>query len=412
MKIVYVTRELPPSKRCGGIGSYVWDTARGLTGQGHQVTVIAASDDIFQDSDQVIDGVRVIRLSGVDFYLPKNNNRYIRTLGSIIRGKLCFKSYRKKIVNTLQMLINSGDADIVEFAEYGDEAHVWLRSLNRLIPTVVRFHGPEGHDRNSNTIDTSRKSVKLHFETAFMADGLTSPSEEMFNTLKQNDFASVLLNSYQSPVEVISNSIDIQDWETENTSRSSSCKIFAAGSVCFQKGFNELVDSVKELRDKGYDIKLEIAGKLGALGVDLKGRSELMPEYKDWLSIPGQITRAELKHKYAEADIVCLPSWWESFGYTCIEAMACRGLVLGSSRGGMAEIVADGEDGFLVAPKASHLLAEKIEYILNLPDETKNQIRRNAHEKVIKQFDNKVVLKRLTDFYGKLIDHYKAEIKQ
>jgi len=72
MNIVFVTREYLPSKRAGGIATYVWETARFLSIKGHNVYVISASDDIKNETELVEDGVNVIRLAGADFYISKN----------------------------------------------------------------------------------------------------------------------------------------------------------------------------------------------------------------------------------------------------------------------------------------------------------------------------------------------------
>ena len=69
------------------------------------------------------------------------------------------------------------------------------------------------------------------------------------------------------------------------------------------------------------------------------------------------------------ADIFVLASLWEGFGVAVAEAMACGLPVVATSVGGIPEVVEDGKTGFLVEPKNSELLAEKIEYILNFSEE-------------------------------------------
>ena len=69
MHIVYVTREYPPSKRGGGIATYVKEIAEQMVLAGHQVTVIAASDDTRTQSDEMDNGIRIIRLRGGDFVI-------------------------------------------------------------------------------------------------------------------------------------------------------------------------------------------------------------------------------------------------------------------------------------------------------------------------------------------------------
>ncbi|MGE4170286.1 MAG: glycosyltransferase [Candidatus Margulisiibacteriota bacterium] len=59
-------------------------------------------------------------------------------------------------------------------------------------------------------------------------------------------------------------------------------------------------------------------------------------------------------------DVVICPSDYEPFGLVAIEAMALAKPVVASDVGGLSEIVLDGETGFLVPPKNSDALAEKL----------------------------------------------------
>ncbi len=68
---------------------------------------------------------------------------------------------------------------------------------------------------------------------------------------------------------------------------------------------------------------------------------------------------------YAAADVVVMPSHYESFGMVALEAMACGTPVIASDVGGLSYTVQDGVTGFLVPAKDPDSLADAICHILN-----------------------------------------------
>ena len=79
--------------------------------------------------------------------------------------------------------------------------------------------------------------------------------------------------------------------------------------------------------------------------------------------------REETSDLYAEASVVVSPSLLpESFGLVILEAMAAARPVVASSVGGPAELIVDGENGFLVPPGDAEALADAIGRLLEDPE--------------------------------------------
>jgi D-inositol-3-phosphate glycosyltransferase len=74
----------------------------------------------------------------------------------------------------------------------------------------------------------------------------------------------------------------------------------------------------------------------------------------------GRHGRSELKHFYNAADVFVTTPWYEPFGITPLEAMACGTPVIGADVGGIRYSVAHGETGLLVPPKHPATLAQAI----------------------------------------------------
>jgi D-inositol-3-phosphate glycosyltransferase len=74
----------------------------------------------------------------------------------------------------------------------------------------------------------------------------------------------------------------------------------------------------------------------------------------------GRHGRAELKHFYNAADVFVTTPWYEPFGITPLESMACARPVIGADVGGIRYSVAHGETGLLVPSKDPAALAHAI----------------------------------------------------
>ena len=69
--------------------------------------------------------------------------------------------------------------------------------------------------------------------------------------------------------------------------------------------------------------------------------------------------RSDIPEILRAADLLLVPSWREAFGRIVIEGMAMHLPVLATQRGGPAEIVRDGVDGFLLEPRTPALWARR-----------------------------------------------------
>ncbi|HLX11431.1 MAG TPA: glycosyltransferase, partial [Bacteroidota bacterium] len=66
-------------------------------------------------------------------------------------------------------------------------------------------------------------------------------------------------------------------------------------------------------------------------------------------------------------DMMVMPSYYEGFGYSAVEAMAARKPVIGTNVSSLPEIIEDGVTGILVAPRSAEQLADAMERLANDP---------------------------------------------
>ncbi|QRN84062.1 glycosyltransferase [Chloroflexota bacterium] len=75
-----------------------------------------------------------------------------------------------------------------------------------------------------------------------------------------------------------------------------------------------------------------------------------------------------LPYYYSAAEVVVMPSHYESFGMVALEAMACGTPVIASRVGGLAHLVKDGETGFFVPAQDPEALADKLRLLFMTHD--------------------------------------------
>ena len=104
---------------------------------------------------------------------------------------------------------------------------------------------------------------------------------------------------------------------------------------------------------------------------------------------------------YAAAEMVVMPSHYESFGMVALEAMAMGRPVIASEVGGLAFLVQDGLTGYHVPSRDPEALAERI-YTL-LADEDCREAMGQAARRYAEQFDWAIIAGRLVGVYGELL---------
>ena len=77
----------------------------------------------------------------------------------------------------------------------------------------------------------------------------------------------------------------------------------------------------------------------------------------------GKRGQATLPYYYAAAEVVVMPSHYESFGIVALEAMACGTPVIASRVGGLAHLIQDGQTGYTIPMQDPNALAEKLRLV-------------------------------------------------
>jgi glycosyltransferase involved in cell wall biosynthesis len=393
MNIVFVSKECPPSPRSCGIGTYVWETGRALAHFGHNVTILAASDDGQLTSSTPSPRMTVIRLPDDEFGAEKRNivTRMLRA--PLDQGI----AYRKRIAECISTVIDNHLPDVIEFPGFRGESVMWLAG-QRSLPMVVRIHGlTAGLDTawKDRVSATSRLQINWECREVRAADIITVVSEHQASRVRAQFGAD--------RVQVVHNSIDADRWRKLSKEASQGIgptDILFAGSLITIKGIFVLLRAATLLRQTGWRGRLLMAGRTTPqFERFVRLRSAFGMKLPDWVVYLGICQRERLAGMYRDAGACCFPSLVDAFPYTCLEAMACAGVVVGSSRTGMAEMLTE-TTGFLVPPGDASRLAVALRSALSLSEGERWQMKKAAQQTVSNRFDNSVVIPQLVNVYN------------
>jgi glycosyltransferase involved in cell wall biosynthesis len=182
--------------------------------------------------------------------------------------------------------------------------------------------------------------------------------------------------------------------------------VLQLGRLVPRKGIDNAIRGIAHLtRDFGVTAKLLVVG-----GNSDIPDPELTPEIARLRQIAiaesieaqvvftGRRSRELLKLYYSAADAFITTPWYEPFGITPIEAMACGTPVIGSDVGGIKYSVIDGATGFLVPPEDPGALAARLAAIYRDP-KLGRQLGRRAARRARGLFTWNAVARAVDDLY-------------
>ncbi|MFA9403509.1 MAG: glycosyltransferase [Anaerolineales bacterium] len=147
--------------------------------------------------------------------------------------------------------------------------------------------------------------------------------------------------------------------------------ILFVGRIESLKGIDTLLRAIAQLVEKGVFRNipfglLVIGGDADISAADSNGEMVRLQEICESLglgevvSFLGKCDQDILQYYYSAAEIVVVPSHYESFGLVALEAMACGTPVVASETGGLAFLIRDGETGFHVPAGDVDALADRL----------------------------------------------------
>jgi glycosyltransferase involved in cell wall biosynthesis len=158
-----------------------------------------------------------------------------------------------------------------------------------------------------------------------------------------------------------------------------------------RKGFRELSRALFEL--SGDDVELLVVGAT---------RPRDVPELAFPVRYLGHVhDDVSLQLIYSAADVVVVPSLQENLSNAIMESLSCGTPVVAFAIGGNGDMIEHLTNGYLAPAYDPVELARGIEWVLRHP--SPRTLAERAREKVVREFDSKVVAKRYLDLYRQVV---------
>lgn len=397
MRIAFITYEFPPDTGKGGIGTYVKQIASALINHDFDIHVFAGSP--YRTELENMNGIRVhwikcidvadYKNKVVDFFVEEHTNQAFDCMESPEIGGNAWMI--KKVLPNLPLIVRLHAPDYL--VESLKKSRVpLLAKLRFFFGALRRFKWDLGYWRKYN------KEIDPDFQFIQLADYITAPSASMKNWAVNNwgilpSRIDIIPNIFSPSIKWLQIPID-QEIKYK--------RIVFFGRLNVLKGLVNATMAIKKILNEFPDWKFRVIGDDGmgpSVGSSMKAwmQEELKPFLNQVEFIDG-MPYEDLPNAVAPSEIVILPSLFESFSYTCAEAMAAGKAIIGSKNGGMADLLENESSGLLVNPfNHQELYAAIKKTILN--NDLRFQMSNQARARILTEFDSSNSIQQFISYY-------------
>ena len=356
MRIDLVSEHASPLAAIGGVDAggqnvHVAALAAGLAQRGHLVTVHTRRDDESLPERVVTqDGYNVVHVpAGPPRSVPKDELlQYMDTFGQV-----------------LYEWWSAAPPDVVH-------AHVWVsglasveavRGLTSPVPVLQTFHALGSVKRRHQGAADPSPAGRIELER-----GLCRDVDHVVATCTDEVFELRRLGLRRDRATIVPCGVDTDVFTPDGSvaPRSDRKRLLVLGRIVERKGHDDAVRALRAVPDA----ELVVVGGPPADAVDDDPEVQRLRSIAaeagvaDRLVFTGSVARADVPSWVRSADVVLAVPWYEPFGITPLEAMACGRPVIATAVGGLVDSVAEGVTGDLVPPRDPERLGRAVADLL------------------------------------------------
>jgi len=288
------------------------------------------------------------------------------------RGRLAHVAYLLEACQLARLLDQQGITHV--HAHFGTNSTTVALITKRLAGTTYSFtvHGPEEFDRPL-ALKLTRKIEAAEFVVAISSFG-------------RSQLMRWCPHPQWSKLQVIRCGLDASFWSTQVQPASGESRtLLCVGRLCEQKGQLLLMDAVAQLKQRGIDVRLVLAGD-GELRGEMEAKIAALG-LGDNIEITGWLTGDQVKERLLQCRALVLPSFAEGLPVVLMEAFALQRPVVTTYVAGIPELVQDQLNGWLIPAGSLERLVEALIAVLNSPPELLEKLGSHARASVKAKHD-------------------------
>jgi len=405
-RIAIISEHASPLATLGGVDNggqnvYVAQVAKHLRALGHEIDVFTRRDDPELEEVHIWEnGIRIIHVpAGPARCIPKEQLLPY------------MKPFSRYIIHFIR---REGPYDLVHanFWMSGLAAAAVRRALN--IPFVITFHALGRVRRAFQGIGDTFPDARFAIEDRVIAEAsriiaeCPQDREDLLTLYPASPEQVVVVPAGYDPLEMFP--IGRAEARRQLGLSIDENIVLQLGRIVPRKGVDTVISGVARLiHTHGIPARLLIVG-----GESEDPEDNITPEIArlmkiareeriaDQVTFVGRRQRHVLRYYYSAADVFVSTPWYEPFGITPLEAMACCTPVIGSAVGGIKYTVAHGETGFLVPPNHPAALAARLAELFRDPA-LRSRFGRQSLLRVRRHFTWEKVARSLAEVYETVI---------
>ena len=410
MKIALVSEHASPLAAAGGIDAggqnvYVANVARQLVRKGHRVDVFTRRESASVRDVVVDSGVRVI-------HVPAGPAEVIRK-EDLLPHMGQFAAF---LLATARAESAKGEGYDLVHANFFMSAFASLPACRTLsLPLVTTFHA-------LGRVRRLHQGTQDGFPDArFAIEDLTVQASDRMIAECPQDRSDLIALYDADPSRIAVVPCGFEPSEFEPVDRDAARRrlgwdprtftILQLGRLVPRKGIDNVIRALAPLeRLHGVRARLIVVGgnsdepdvastpeigRLRAVAVETGVDAQV--------TFVGRREREALSLYYGACDVFVTTPWYEPFGITPVEAMACARPVIGARVGGIQSTVVDGTTGLLVPPHAPMPLASALARLARDP-ELARRYGQAGRERAVREYTWAIVAARLLETYQDAVD--------